>query len=44
MGNTIYARDGDKFMDTYLPTCGTWFGKSVREFKLRMGVINNQCF
>ena len=35
MGDTIFAKDGEKFMETACPTWRPWFGNFMRISKLR---------
>ena len=44
MGETIYAKDGEKFTEKLCPTKGPWFEKLMRGLKLRMGLIKKQDF
>ena len=44
MGDTIYARDGEKLTETACLTRVPWFGKFMKDSKLRMGVIKKQGF
>ena len=44
MGEIFYARDREKFTKTACPTKVPRFGKFMRGYKLRMGVINKQDF
>ena len=44
MGEKLFSRDGKNFTETECPTRGPWFGKFVRESKLRMGLIKRQDF
>ena len=44
MGNNIYSRSGNKFMNTACPILEPWFGKFMIVSKLRTGVMNNQYF
>ena len=39
MGETIFARGGEKCTETACTTRGPWFGKFIIGYKLHMGLI-----
>ena len=44
IGDTILLRDGQNFTEISSPTRGTWLGKLMRGYKLRMGIIKRREF